>query len=134
MSNLSGLPLRREACMALGYTSRPAYGRQDYEWWNSSEQIEANFACHGIENLPAIESDPAVAIPTATEFARKHELEITVGVYLDGTSDCAFYKMRQGHAVKVALGEGDNPCEAIARAIVKASEQRVIGADREKES
>lgn len=124
MSNLTGLELRKKACEALGYTSQPAYGKHDYEWWNSNEQIEANFVCHGVENLPAIESDPAVAWPIFLEWCMTngYAFDLHWDFKLDWQFELTLYPC--GGPTNTLIVRGSSPEECIALVIVKASEPK----------
>lgn len=117
-SELTGLPLRKLACEALGW-------KLDTEgWWHEPGcRNPVNFdgcpcgATSDVESLPAIESDPAVAIPILMEFCDKNGWEWHL-CKVDGVYNCWIEDITKDDFPEA---DGDNPSEARARAIVTAS-------------
>ncbi len=139
-TNLTGLELRRKACEALGYwweggrtvgywhtpkcpnPINPGHQGCDFEGHPSRMMVNETRTPEHL--LPAIESDPAVALTMLVEFCEKNDgwdwrlqsaryrLGATCTIW---SADCVI----MGHA------DGSTPCEAIARAIVEAHGQGV---------
>ena len=124
MSELTGPELRKAACEALGYTSQQAYGRTDYEWWRSSQQIETNFVCHGIENLPAIESKPEVSEPMFLEWCEKNgfAFDLHWNFKLNWQFELSVHPWDE--PTNITVTRCSTPSEARAHAIVSAKKKR----------
>ncbi len=143
--NLTGISLRRKAYEAIGWEWWHQYGKcylvpvwLGDEWrvhrglgWkpgkggNPESEIEMDFqSMYRHAALPAIESDPAVAIPMLVEFCAKNGWTWLMRRITEW-ENCGAIEVRMesgtGKLVKVT---DSTPCEAIAMAIVQASEAR----------
>lgn len=132
MTAISGLPLRKAALPFVGFrlffigdgvlyheVVADQFFKMEPDQLRLWEEVDfARISNTELTKCPAIESDPAVSIPTLDEFCRKRGLRWDLYMTADGKRySCAIYDPRgSNHAHE----SGDNPSEAIARAIVAA--------------
>ncbi len=122
--NLTGLSLRRKACEVLEIWHPHTVNHDEQQASQDDLCILCHVARHSHDNgMPAIESDPAVALPMLVEFCEKNDWFFTLtNSSLNGPFKVTMFTHEDGSQFSVT---GSTPCEAIARAIIQAHGQGV---------
>lgn len=116
---LEGLELRKKTLEALGWTRGERFWHHPWCHEDSGCVTMCGVRIDDIAGLPAIESDPAVAIPMLLEWLKRNERRAEITIRSDG--ETCIDIVRDVSCVRVVMVFAADICEAISLAIVEAT-------------